>query len=284
MKARVEVRCGRGTVNVYDIDGSEAVVGSSTDATISLPALAELDPKHMLLVPRGKRGCWVSVAEGVRTPVKIGNDVLTNAMVPWGTDLQVGSISVRPCLSNPRGSRTSAWRAGLFIVALGGLALAAMFFARDDAAATMQSGGARAHPTLFGEQSNCPSREDPLRSGIRAEEMARSRADRYPYDPRDGVRAVQGYRVAASCYDVAGRPSDADRTRGAAQELAGRVVADYAAARLSLANAIEAERWADVLRETRHLQLLTSHLGGHEYVEWLKKIVGKATARRHGPP
>jgi hypothetical protein len=70
--------------------------------------------------------------------------------------------------------------------------------------------------------------------------------------------------------------------RFARQELADRMVTDYAAARLSLANAIEAERWADVLRETRHLQLLTSHLGGHEYVEWLKALVGKATARHHG--
>lgn len=284
MKGRIEVRRGRGTVNLYDIDGTEAIVGSSTDATISLPRLSELDPKHMLLVPRGKRGCWVSVAESVRTPVKIGDDTLTNAMVPWGTDLQVGSIVIRPCLANSRDSRTSAWRVGLLIAALGGLALVAMSLVRDDAAARVENGRAGVHPTLFGEQPGCPSHGGSLRSGIRVEEMARSRADRYPYDPRDGVRAVRGYRVAASCYDAAGRRIDADRARVAGQELADRLITDYAAARLSLANAIEAERWADVLRETRNLQLLTSHLGGHEYVEWLKETLGKATARHHRPP
>jgi len=172
-------------------------------------------------------------------------------------------------------------RASLVIAALGAVALVVISFLRENDTARIDS-AVRAHPALFGESPTCPSRETALRSGIRAEEMARFRADRYPYDPRDGVRAVQGYRTASSCYEAAGRPSDAERARFVAQELADRMVTDYAAARLSLANAIEAERWADVLRETRHLQLLTSHLGGHEYVEWLEELVGKATARHHG--
>ena len=178
--------------------------------------------------------------------------------------------------------RVPARRAGLVIVVLGVLSFVVISFVRENDAARMDDGTARVHPALFGDSPTCPSHETAVQSGIRAEEMARFRADRYPYDPRDGVRAVQGYRTAARCYEVAGRPSDAKRTRFVGQELAARMVTDYAAARLSLANAIEAERWADVLRETRHLQLLTSHLGGHEYVEWLKEIVGRATARHHG--
>ncbi len=178
----------------------------------------------------------------------------------------------------------SAKRAGLVVVVLGVLAFVLIGFVRQNFAEPMDDGTARVHPPLFGDAPTCPSREMALRSGIRAEEVASFRADRYPYDPRDGVRAVQGYRTAASCYEVAGRLSDAERTRFAGQELAAQVVTDYAAARLSLANAIGAERWADVLRETRYLQLLTSHLGEHEYVEWLKEILGRATARHHGAP
>lgn len=174
-----------------------------------------------------------------------------------------------------------AKRVGLVIVALGAVALVVIGFLLENGTARTD-GTARAHPALFGESPTCPSRETALRRGIRAEEKARSRADRYPYDPRDGVRAVQGYRTASSCYEAAARPSDAERARLSGQALADRVVTDYAAARLNLANAIEAERWADVLRETRHLQLLTSHLRAHEYVEWLKELVGKATARHHG--
>jgi hypothetical protein len=175
------------------------------------------------------------------------------------------------------------WRAGLFVLALGALVLVVTSFVRDDHTARIDNGGLSAHPALFGKHPDCPSRGGALQRGVRAEEMARFRSDRYPYDPRDGVRAVQGYRTATDCYDAAGRPSDADRTRAAGQELAERMGTDYAAARLSLANAIETKRWADVLRETRHLLLLTSHLGGHKYVEWLVEIAGKAKAHHHGP-
>ncbi len=176
----------------------------------------------------------------------------------------------------------SAKRAGLVLVVLVVLAFVLIGFVRQNYAKPMDDGTARVHPALFGDAPTCPTREMALRSGIRAEEVASFRSDRYPYDPRDGVRAVQSYRTAASCYEVAGRLSDAERTRFVGQELTDQIVTDYAAARLRLANAIGAERWADVLRETRHLQLLTSHLGGHEYVEWLKEILGRATARHHG--
>ena len=175
----------------------------------------------------------------------------------------------------------STKRASVVGVALVGVLLAIGFLQGSNATSTDIRG--KDHPALFDESSRCPSTKTALRNGIVAEETARLRADRYPYDPRDGVRAVHGYRTASSCYDAAGRPSDAERARFAGQELADRIVTDYAAARLSLANAIQAERWAEVLRRTRHLQLLTSHLGGHEYVEWLKELVGKATARHYDP-
>ena len=175
------------------------------------------------------------------------------------------------------------WRVGLSIVALGALALVVTSSVRDDHTARIDNGGPNPHPALFGEHPDCPSRGGALQRGVRAEEMARFRSDRYPYDPRDGVLAVQGFRTATNCYDAAGRPSDADRTRAAGQELAERMGTDYAAARLSLANAIETKRWAEVLRETHHLLLLTSHLGGHHYVKWLVEIAGKASAHHHGP-
>lgn len=284
MNGRIEVRCSSGAVNLHDIEGVEVIVGSSANADISLPHLSDLDPRHMLLVPRGRRGCWVSVAKGVRTPVKLGDDVLTSALVPWGTDLRVGSIHIRPCLPHSWFSRISGWRVGLLVVALAGIALVTSRSVRKDDETAIENGGIQVPPLFAGTQPGCSSSQDAFHVGSRAEQVAQSRADRYPYDPRDGVRAVLGFETATSCYDLAGRPLDAGRTRVAGQELADRLGADYAAARLSLANAIESERWVDVLRDTRHLQLLTSHLEGHDYVEWLKKIIGKAIARHHDPP
>lgn len=177
--------------------------------------------------------------------------------------------------------RLSAKQVSLVVVTLGAVALivASVLRARDPA---KTNHAPRSYPALFEEAHPCPGRGTPLEAGIRAEEAARFRADRYPYDPRDGVRAVLGYRTASSCYEAAGRAADAERAGFVGQELADRIATDYAAARLSLAKAVKAERWTEVLRETRHLQLLTSHLEGHEYVEWLRDLAGKATARHHG--
>lgn len=137
------------------------------------------------------------------------------------------------------------------------------------------------HPKLFVDSPLCPEETEPARSGARSEEVGRFFAERYPYDPRDGVRAVRAYRVAADCYVRGGRFADADRIGAALSRLLDQVTRDYAAARLTLAQAIEAERWPDVLREARRLHLLTLHVGASEYDEWLRQITGKAMARQH---
>jgi hypothetical protein len=72
---------------------------------------------------------------------------------------------------------------------------------------------------------------------------------------------------------------DATRVHAATIALSARVETDYAAARLSLSRALKAERWSVALEEVRRLLLLTEHVAKHDYVEWLKKIVGRLTAR-----
>jgi len=135
------------------------------------------------------------------------------------------------------------------------------------------------YPELFVEGGTCPSRGDVLENARRAEELARLRTDRYAYDPRDGVRAVQRYQEAESCYRAAGNELGARRARRANTALTARVNTDYAAARLNLLNALERERWSVALSETRRLLLLTDHIGRHEYVEWLSKIIGRVAVK-----
>jgi hypothetical protein len=144
------------------------------------------------------------------------------------------------------------------------------------------SAGKRAvdqHPELFVEELACPRLGGVLENGRRSEELALLRSDRYAYDPRDGVRAVQRYQEAEACYGAAGATSDVIRVRRSITSLTARVNTDYAAARLNLVNALEQDRWSDALREIHRLLLLTDHLRRHEYVEWLEKIIGKVAAR-----
>ena len=140
------------------------------------------------------------------------------------------------------------------------------------------------YPELFAAQPTCPTRGDSLDDGRRAEELALLRADRYAYDPRDGVRAVEQFQAAEACYQSVGAERDAARARRAHLELSARVSTDYAAARLNLLNALQQERWSDALAENRRLLLLTEHLRRHEYVEWLKNDIGRIAARASAAP
>lgn len=135
------------------------------------------------------------------------------------------------------------------------------------------------YPDLFVEPVACPHRRDVLSNGRRSEELARLRADRYEYDPQDGVRAVHRYLEAESCYRAEGYVRGAQRVHRAMVALTIRVNTDYAAARLNLLNALERERWAAALSEIRRLLLLTDHIGRHEYVEWLRKNIGRVAAK-----
>jgi len=135
------------------------------------------------------------------------------------------------------------------------------------------------YPELFVESAVCPRRGSVLASGRRSEELARLRSDRYAYDPRDGVRAVHHYLQAESCYRDEGNEHGAHRVRRAKAALTARVNTDYAAARLNLLNALEQERWSAAFSEIRRLLRLTDHIGRDEYVEWLRKNIGRVAAR-----
>jgi hypothetical protein len=140
------------------------------------------------------------------------------------------------------------------------------------------------YPELFVDAMTCPQRGDVLGNGHQAEVLARVRADRYPYDARDGVRAVQLYQQAEACYRAAGADDGVSRVRPAMALLTARVTTDYAAARLNLENALEQRQWSVALSEIDRLVLLTQHLGRHEYGEWLEKIVGRVAARASAAP
>ena len=181
-------------------------------------------------------------------------------------------------------SHTKAGRNGL----LGLLAAVALFLAvqwfREDATLAPGERPIVPHPELFQQANACAGRGRALENGRRSEELALLRADRYPYDARDGVRAVQHYREAESCYLTAGAEAEAARIHRANPALMARVNTDYAAARLNLANALEQERWLDALSEIRRLLLLTQHVRRNEYVEWLNQTIGRVAARASTAP
>lgn len=177
--------------------------------------------------------------------------------------------------------KRNLWRAAPILIGL--IAVWLVWIARPRPRLGSDLRGPRP-PGLFVEGEGC-TRLEALRDFARElEKRGRLRADRYPYDPQDGIQAVRDYRKARDCYRSEGALSDAARAESAAAVLEARVDTDYAAARTSLTRALQSERWTLALVEARRLHRLTNHLGESEYAEWLEGIMGRANARQTMAP
>jgi hypothetical protein len=274
MDAFVEVIRQDGSSERFPIEGQQATLGRSGTAGISLPTEAYLEMEHLLLAPRGREGCWVSISQGAATPVTFKGKPFSNGMVKWGAELAVGSIKLR--VTNKRATVKKEGQVSpvIIIAAVLVLAGAAFMLTRDQGAGVPSSEGLEP-PELFTTAQTCPAGG----SGSQVEQEADSRGDRYPYDPRDGVAAVQLYGQAASCYTAAGSASDSQRVASAGATLQATVDADYASRRLRLGRALSNDRFADALREANALLRLTQHLTDNDYVAWLTNMQRIVEAR-----
>ncbi len=134
-------------------------------------------------------------------------------------------------------------------------------------------------PLLFAGATPCTASARRADRGFRVERQGHLHAERYPYDPRDGIRAVARFQEAYSCYRDAGLSAHAHRARALSSILKTRINVDYASSRLALDDALARQHWNVALEEARRLLGLTGHLHGHGYVERLSSLIGKASAR-----
>lgn len=144
--------------------------------------------------------------------------------------------------------------------------------------------GNRVHPALFQPERQCPDGSGTLAQALRLERHGHFHAERYPYDAKDGVRAVHRFQEAASCHRARGSEPAADRAQRLASQLTERIDVDYASARLVLMNALEKEQWSLAHAEVRRLRALTAHLASDRYVDWLREISGKVAVHAGAIP
>lgn len=262
--------------------GERVIVGRQPKDGIAIPGAAELEPEHLLLVPR-KEGCWLSVVEGARTPATIAGRRLDGGVVPWGTDVEIGSVRVTigaaPSAS-PVAGKTSP------VALLGGAALLAAigWLFLSDGSDDLPAMSTSKPPALFEARASCPQREpDAAAASAReAADAARAKSERYAFAAQDGVQAALRYAVAASCFTVAGLTAEASSAAAERDALQARIVKDYRTHQLRLERAIEYGRTRQALVETRELLGLVAHLD-HPYRTWLRsaerRLVGKMRAR-----
>jgi hypothetical protein len=275
-KAYAEVIWANGGTERFGLTSSELILGRSTKAGISLPGEAGLELEHLLLVPGGDAGCWVSVAQHA-DDVELDGAPFRAGLVPWGAEIRV--VHLRVCLRK-RSDAVRPWAGrGLYLGVMVLLAAGSWLLLSEGSTSVTGAASADLHPSLFFDLGRCPDVEEFVEQGRELERRASSHVVRYAYEPADGVKAVLRLQEAAACYANAGDSAAAARLRARVDTLRQRIEADYAALRLRLDDAIERGRWAEVARAARQLRRLMTHLEGNDYVQWLQSIEAQAAAK-----
>jgi hypothetical protein len=127
-------------------------------------------------------------------------------------------------------------------------------------------------PALLAAQPACADQGPAaLARGVESEQGAIAKAERYAFDPHDGVEAVELYGLSASCYGLAGDRAGAQRAGAAESVWRGKLDAQYQWHRLRLRLALDRGQKAEAYNQARALRVL---LRGQvsPYVEWLTAI------------
>jgi len=101
------------------------------------------------------------------------------------------------------------------------------------------------------------------------ERAAQAKQQRFPFDPRDGVEAVDILRISEACYNAAGRFDEALRTHADMEKWSHWVNSEYSTVRLSLKYDLEHDRFADALRRIDEIRAFLGPHGVGEYYQWL---------------
>src|SRR5690606_24945638 len=97
-----------------------------------------------------------------------------------------------------------------------------------------------------------------------------AKRERYPFDPQDGITAIQLYSEAADCFQ---RVGDTEGTRQAVDYgklMRTRVEDDYTTHRIALDLALDAGNEEDAFMRVNILYGLVQHREG-EYKRWLRE-------------
>lgn len=278
MPAYVEILHADGTAERHTLDG-DLVVGRQPRSGVAIPYASELEAEHVLLSPRDE-GCWLGPAEWARTPVVVNGQRFSGGLVPWGTDVNIGSVWLRvgwdrealaTAAAAPEGDKSSVSTPTLLLsIAMVGAA-GWLFLSEGDPGLPGMT--TAQPPTLFSEAPSCPE-ESPSAALPRAREAADAafaKSERYPFAAQDGIDAVNLYALAGSCFDAAGRDADAERMRTQRSTLEARIEEDYRTHRLKLERALQYRRTRQALIETRELLALVRHLDD-PYTTWLSTM------------
>jgi hypothetical protein len=271
MHAYVEVIRADGHVETHPLEGEQITFGSGAEAAISITDVPELESVHLLLAPRDE-GCWVSVAQGAEAVAWVGGKKHENGMLKWGTEIDIGSISLRINHRLVEERERQARRRRLTIIATMVVVLVLFSLLLKEERERLPRRSADA-PALFEDPAPCPESE---RTAARARahsanEEAQARLVRYPFDAQDGITAVALFGVANKCFAAAGESEIAASIAAERDRIAAQIEEDYQLRRVRLSRLLKHKRRKQALGETKALLIMLEHREG-PYRNWLIRL------------
>ncbi len=275
----IELILANGQTRSYEPEGAHVVVGSSPSADVVIKEAPEIAPMHLLLAPR-RAGVWVSPARDAPVAPTLIGRVLANELIPWGSEIDVGSICLRLREQAPaaeaRSRKGNKKNRQLLFTVLLVMGSAAMLLGdeQDEVPSTDAP-----PPALFESlPAQCPDPEHAVDRGRDLEQRGRAKAERYLFSVEDGIGAVSMLHAAERCYLAANDSDAAKRTGMAREELEARIADDYLLQRMELEHLRDTKQWKRVMSASRQMQRFVAHVGG-SYQSWLVQLERYAQTR-----
>ncbi len=271
MDAWVEVIRLDGTAERHHLEEEQTTIGRSPMAGIPLVTADDLMPEHLLVAPQAD-GCWVALAEDA-PPIALAGGPFHDGLVPWGTELSLGSVRLRlwDCLPAARSAGKGGLSTPLLIAIVILLPLTAWMLLSSNGDA-LPTGPKAAPPDLFSPAPACTDRgEAALLRARDAAEAASHKSERYVFDAQDGIDAVARYEEAEACFGKAGKPDDARRMVREREALQNRINEDYRTHQIRLDRALKLQRYDEALIEAHALDHLLRHESG-PYSSWVRLL------------
>jgi hypothetical protein len=266
MSAYIEIRAPGATPIRRDIGKDALVIGRKprdAGSGVAIPGATDLADEH-LIVSLVRDRFHVALAMGARVEPCLDGKPFRQAEVPFGTEVSLGQLVIRLTGEAKRAAVSPVILfAGASLVGL--LVWSSLQHPADAPLKNTLPQG----PSLFEADKPCPyAGPQALAQAAQSEQAAMAHGERYNFDPRDGVAAVDAYRASAACYTSGGDAASAARARANGQHWQTRLESTYHGHQLRLRMALDRGRDDHALHEVRELKRLLRGKN-NEFTSWL---------------
>ena len=268
----IEVTKTNGNTQYFPIEKPQVVLGRSGLADVSIPDVSELELEHVLIVPQGWKGCWVSLTKESKIPAIFQGSNFNGGLIPFEKELIIGPLRIRFVHRFNKEKKSFVFPL-LFLLLVLGIAVAVTIVILKKTTTLASSEGLDI-PALFVKGPyDCSVTTNIQRHAKHMKYKAQSHEDRYHYDLQDGVIASKLYGEAAACFRRVGLASEAQFLEGKREKMQKILNANYAALRFQLNQALKRKQWKEASRKASVLLQMTKHLNAKQspYIRWLKK-------------